>query len=89
MAATGDRDRGHVDSEEAAVRAMLPGNHVLLECDGLHVLLGHLQRGTVRIRVHERVSVGAVVGWVGHSGNSNEPHLHVHHTVLPSQDMSR
>jgi hypothetical protein len=59
-------------------RTRIPGNHVLLDCDGVHVLLGHLQPGTVRVRRTERVSSGVVIGFVGNSGNSNEPHLHVH-----------
>jgi hypothetical protein len=60
-------DRGH-----------LPGNFVFMECDGVHVLLGHMERGTVHVRAGERVQAGAVLGQVGNSGNSNEPHLHIH-----------
>jgi hypothetical protein len=59
-------------------RTRIPGNYVLLDCDGVHVLLGHLQPGTVRVRPTEWISAGAVIGLVGNSGNSNEPHLHVH-----------
>ena len=61
-----------------ADRSRMAGNHVLLDCDGVHVLLGHLQRGTVRSRLGQRVSAGAIIGLVGNSGNSNEPHLHIH-----------
>jgi hypothetical protein len=59
-------------------RTHIAGNHVLLECDGVHVLLAHFQRGTVRVRREQSIEAGAVIGHVGNSGNSNEPHLHIH-----------
>ena len=59
-------------------RTRLPGNHVLLDCGGAHVLLAHLKPGTVRAGPRQLIEAGAFVGLVGNSGNSNEPHLHVH-----------
>jgi hypothetical protein len=59
-------------------RTQMAGNHVLLECDGVHVLLGHLMPGSVRVSRSESVTAGTMIGLVGNSGNSNEPHLHVH-----------
>ncbi len=55
------------------------GNHVLLDLGGgRHMLLAHLRRGTVAVRPGERVRPGTPLGRVGNSGNSSEPHLHVH-----------
>jgi hypothetical protein len=59
-------------------RERLPGNHVLLRCGEFDVLLAHLQRGSVGVEPGETVSPGALLGVVGNSGNSSEPHLHVH-----------
>jgi hypothetical protein len=59
-------------------RTRMPGNHVLLDCGGAHVLLAHLKPGTVRARPQQRIEAGTFIGVVGNSGNSNEPHLHVH-----------
>lgn len=59
-------------------RTRMAGNHVLLDCEGVHVLLAHLQPGTVRARRDEWIDAGAIIGLVGNSGNSNEPHLHIH-----------
>jgi hypothetical protein len=59
-------------------RSHMAGNYVLLDCRGVHVLLGHLRPGSVRVRADHPVAIGTVVGLVGNSGNSNEPHLHVH-----------
>ena len=55
------------------------GNHVVLDVGGgRHVLLAHLARGTVAVRAGDRVRAGAPLGRVGNSGNSSEPHLHIH-----------
>jgi hypothetical protein len=67
-------------------RTRMAGNHVLLNCDGVHVLLAHLRAGSVRVRSLESIASGSVVGLVGNSGNSNEPHLHIH-AQRPAQRM--
>lgn len=54
------------------------GNHVALHCDGVTVILAHLQEGSVRVAPGDRVPAGAPLGRVGNSGNTSEPHLHVH-----------
>ena len=59
-------------------RAHMAGNHVLLACDGAWVLLGHFQRGSLLASAGDQVRVGEPLGLVGNSGNSGEPHLHVH-----------
>jgi murein DD-endopeptidase MepM/ murein hydrolase activator NlpD len=44
----------------------------------------HLQPGSVRVRKGDRVKAGDVIGKLGSSGNSSEPHLHFH--VCDSND---
>lgn len=56
----------------------LAGNHVIVRCGDVDVLLAHLQRGSVTVRPQLRVAAGMRVGRVGNSGNTTEPHLHVH-----------
>ena len=56
-----------------------PGNHVVEELDdGRFVVYAHLHTGSVRVQAGERVRRGQVLGLVGNTGNSNEPHLHFH-----------
>jgi hypothetical protein len=56
------------------------GNHVALEIDGgTYLLLAHLQAGSVAVRESQRVDEGALLGRCGNSGNTSEPHIHVHH----------
>lgn len=59
-------------------RDHLAGNHVMLRCAGADVLLGHLQPGSVQVHVGAQVGVGNWLGSVGNSGNTGEPHLHIH-----------
>jgi murein DD-endopeptidase MepM/ murein hydrolase activator NlpD len=55
------------------------GNYVMLEvAPRRFLLLAHLQAGSVVLRVGDQVRRGAVVGRCGNSGNTSEPHLHVH-----------
>lgn len=55
-----------------------PGNHVVLQCGGFSLLLAHMMNGSVVTQLGESVEQGEVIGRVGNSGNSVEPHLHVH-----------
>ena len=55
------------------------GNHVILDLgDGVFAFYAHLQPGSLRVKIGDRVKTGDVVGLVGNSGNSTEPHLHFH-----------
>jgi hypothetical protein len=62
-----------------------PGNYVLQQLgDGTFVLYAHLQPGSLRVRAGDAVEVGQILGLVGNSGNSTEPHLHFHVMDGPS-----
>lgn len=54
------------------------GNHIIVACHGVRVFLAHLQQGSVAVQAGDQVSVGEFVGRVGNSGNTSEPHLHLH-----------
>lgn len=55
------------------------GNHVAIALDdGGYVLVAHLKQGSVVAREGERVSEGTLIGACGNSGNTTEPHVHIH-----------
>ncbi len=58
-------------------REVMEGNHVMLSCHDYELLLAHFRPGSVQVSVGDRVSVGQLLGYVGNSGNSSEPHLHI------------
>ena len=61
------------------------GNYVMIDHGkNEYSLYAHLQPGSVRVRVGDQVKAGDVIGKLGSSGNSTEPHLHFH--VCDSDD---
>lgn len=58
--------------------ARAAGNHVLLVHQGVKILLAHMQPDSVLVAVGDRVRQGQPLGRVGNSGNTSEPHLHIH-----------
>jgi murein DD-endopeptidase MepM/ murein hydrolase activator NlpD/small nuclear ribonucleoprotein (snRNP)-like protein len=53
------------------------GNHVIMEIgDGLFAFYAHMQPGSLRVKVGDKVRRGQVLGLLGNTGNSTEPHLH-------------
>jgi len=65
----GEMDRKHI-----------AGNHVVIRCDNSEVYVGvaHLMQGSVLVKAGDRVTVGQALASVGNSGNTSEPHLHIH-----------
>ncbi|MCQ8184107.1 M23 family metallopeptidase [Parvularcula maris] len=59
-------------------------NYVMLRCEGADVVLAHLAQGSVSVRKGEEIAAGAPIGRIGHSGNTEEPHLHINaQTIVP------
>ncbi|MBL1074844.1 M23 family metallopeptidase [Nocardia sp. 2] len=67
---------------EQIARSLAPvsfvfGNTLVLElADGTYARVCHLRRGSVTVRVGDRVDAGQVIARCGNSGNSTEPHVH-------------
>jgi len=57
--------------------ATLAGNHVIEDLgSGRFAAYAHLRPGTIREKPGDRVHAGDIIGHLGNSGNSSEPHLH-------------
>jgi hypothetical protein len=64
--------------EDLAQPDWIYGNYVVIQVrEGVYVLLGHLQQGSVSVRPGETVRRGAPVARCGNSGNTYVPHLHL------------
>jgi hypothetical protein len=55
------------------------GNCVVIQHREAEVsVLAHLKRGSIVVKVGDKVTRGQLLGQCGNSGNSSEPHLHYH-----------
>jgi murein DD-endopeptidase MepM/ murein hydrolase activator NlpD len=63
------------------------GNYVDIEVVDLqtHLIVMHLARGSVRLRVGQAVFEGDTLGTCGSSGRAGLPHVHIHHQREPWQ----
>jgi len=66
-----DNRPGEADEKNTA------GNHIVLDCGETRVLLAHLMRESITVKAGQFVKVNTVMGRVGNSGNTAEPHLHI------------
>ncbi len=66
------------------------GNHVVIQPIGteVYILLAHLKMGSVQVREGDLVQLGQIIGRVGNSGNTTEPHLHIHCATIVNDDFT-
>jgi murein DD-endopeptidase MepM/ murein hydrolase activator NlpD len=67
------------DQQPGEIRYQPPyGNHVFLDTGREIVKLAHLRPGSVTVAKGDIVRAGQLLGEVGNTGNTTEPHLHIH-----------
>lgn len=56
------------------------GNFIHMVCDqeDAHIYIAHMQEDSLLVEAGEKVEAGDTLGAVGNSGNTTEPHLHIH-----------
>jgi hypothetical protein len=74
-------------SERRRNRARPFGNYVSIETPRGYVILAHLRRDSVCVRVGDTVTTGTELGRCGNSGNTRGAHLHVHAQDAPTQNV--
>jgi Peptidase family M23 len=56
------------------------GNHAILKLEsGTYLVIAHLKQGSVKVKTGDAVVEGQLLGECGNSGNTSEPHIHIHH----------
>lgn len=56
------------------------GNHIIILCKEARIYLAHFMQGSVVVDSGSVINQGVPIGRVGNSGNTSEPHLHIHAT---------
>lgn len=59
----------------------MEGNHVYIKIDKTKtfLLLNHLKKDSILVKIGDHVNEGDIIGKIGNSGSTSEPHLHIHH----------
>lgn len=57
------------------------GNYIYIEISEskTYLILAHLQQNSITVSVGDAVQAGDIIGKVGNSGTTSEPHLHMQH----------
>ena len=63
------------------------GNSVMLELQtSTYLVIAHLKPGSVLVKAGDEVAEGEKIGECGNSGNTSEPHIHIHHQRQDPKD---
>jgi hypothetical protein len=68
-----DQKIGEVDQQNLA------GNNIVVKTDDeRYLLFAHLKQNSVVVSEGDEIKIGQEIGEIGNSGNSTQPHLHIH-----------
>lgn len=78
-----------IDNKPQRINTRYPaGNHLILHCNNVKVLLAHLKQNSIRVSSGNSVSTGQVLASVGNSGYTDEPHLHIQVNQLDNKPVA-
>lgn len=82
------------DNEMSNIDRMLRkyGNYVVLKHDDgrkFYSLYAHLEKGSIRAKIGDKIKRGMYLGRVGHSGNSDASQSHLHFEMLYTNIMAK
>jgi len=78
-----DQSPPHMKPEHAA------GNHIWIRHEDLYILLAHLKQGSISVKAGQHIEEGEPLARVGNTGNTSEPHLHIHAVRISSDALDR
>lgn len=56
----------------------LAGNNLVIKTDKYLVVVAHMKMNSIVVKEGELIKKGQLIGKVGNSGNTTEPHVHIH-----------
>ena len=61
-------------------------NMVVMQCNSAEVVMVHFAKGSIGVSAGDAVQAGDFLGRVGNSGNTEEPHLHLHAQSMSAEN---
>lgn len=58
-------------------KKMAQPNYIIIERGNIRVRMSHFLKGSIKVKAGDTVKEGQLIGAVGDSGLSFEPHLHI------------
>ena len=75
-----DGEQDQIPGQPLQEFSHLAGNHIVIRmATDTYLYVAHLQKGSIAVHEGEQVAEGQMIGKCGSSGNSAEPHIHIHH----------
>ncbi|MDR9418197.1 M23 family metallopeptidase [Gracilimonas sp.] len=62
------------------------GNHIWIKKDSLYIVLAHLKQGSIKVEKGDKIEANQPIAEVGNTGNTTEPHLHIHGVKIPKNE---
>ncbi len=74
-----DQTPGSLPDRKTITIENVDGNHVVLDLgNGVFAFYAHMQKGSLSVKLGDKVKRNQVLGKVGNTGNTSAPHLHFH-----------
>ncbi|MFQ6113338.1 MAG: M23 family metallopeptidase [bacterium] len=51
---------------------------MVIQCNWVKVLLAYIMKNSIVVQTGDTLQTGQPLGRIGNSGNTSEPHLHIH-----------
>lgn len=71
-------DEEDYDVERPILIGEQDGNYLVIKHNKILIVHGHLKMNSITVEAGDSVEVGQPIALIGHSGQSNLPHLHIH-----------
>lgn len=87
-----DQDPDQIPNQIEQNFSSILGNHIILQPEGYNkdevLVFAHLKPGSIIVAKDDKVTSGNPIGACGNSGNTTEPHLHIHfmRSLTPNYD---
>ena len=74
-------DPDQIPSQKLTPPSNVFGNHVLIQPNGTEhkLLIAHMKKDSIVVAKNDVITEGQAIGQCGNSGNTSEPHIHIHY----------